>query len=277
MTRTNACSGPLRFTAEIASIFMLLVVAGHETTANLLGNLVLHLLGRPEGWEAVRADPSLVSAAVEEALRIDAPVQVLHRVTTGPLTIDGRALPSGTKIFVPFGAANHDDRIFDNPDCFDLRRSGAKRHLAFSKGVHYCLGAPLARPEGRVALEVLTGRLPGLGLAGDDIRYNPVFPIRSLHNCPSPGDRRILPPRAVPRPVLGFINLRAFQPASRIRAATSPSTTAPARSTLSTTSPASISWSHSAATHRTRETPMSTSSPQGGSSCVVQGVGSSLV
>jgi cytochrome P450 len=166
--------------AEIASIFMLLVVAGHETTSNLLGNLLLHLLSKPERWEAVRTNPSLVPTAVEEALRIDAPVQVLHRVTTGPVTIDGVGLPAGTKIFVPFGATNHDDRIFDNPDSFDLHRSGAKRHLAFSKGVHYCLGAQLARLEGRVALEVLTERLPGLRLAGDDLRYHPVFSIRSL-------------------------------------------------------------------------------------------------
>jgi cytochrome P450 len=171
---------PALSAAEIASIFMLLVVAGHETTANLLGNLLLHLLSQPGRWEAVRTDPSLVPAAVEETLRIDAPVQVLHRVTTRPVTIGAVALPAGTKILVPFGAANHDDLIFEDPDRFDLRRPGAKRHLAFSKGVHYCLGAPLARLEGRVALEVLTERLPRLRLARGDIRYHPVFSIRSL-------------------------------------------------------------------------------------------------
>jgi cytochrome P450 len=166
--------------AEIASIFMLLVVAGHETTANLLVNLLLHLLSEPRRWAAIRSDPSLASAAVEEALRIDAPVQVLHRVTTRPVTIGGASLPAGAKVFVPFGAANHDDRIFDEADRFDLYRSGSRRHLAFSKGVHYCLGAPLARLEGRVALEVLAERLPRLRLAGGDIRYHPVFSIRSL-------------------------------------------------------------------------------------------------
>jgi cytochrome P450 len=166
--------------AEIASIFMLLVVAGHETTSNLLGNLLLHLLSEADRWEAVRTDPSLIPAAIEEALRIDAPVQVLHRVTTEPVTLDGVALPAGSKILVPFGAANHDEGIFDDPDRFDLHRSRATRHLAFSKGVHYCLGAPLARLEGRVALEVLAERLPGLRLASDDIRYHPVFSIRSL-------------------------------------------------------------------------------------------------
>jgi cytochrome P450 len=128
----------------------------------------------------VRADPSLAPAAVEEALRLDAPVQVLHRVTTRPVTVGGVSLPAGAKVFVPFGAANHDDRVFDEPDRFDLYRSGARRHLAFSKGVHYCLGAPLARLEGRVALEVLAERLPGLRLAGGEIRYHPVFSIRSL-------------------------------------------------------------------------------------------------
>ena len=83
-------------------------------------------------------------------------------------------------MLVPFGAANHDDGVFEDPDRFDLHRAKAARHLAFSKGVHYCLGAPLARLEGRVALEVLVERLPGLRLIDDDIRYHPVFSIRSL-------------------------------------------------------------------------------------------------
>ncbi len=165
---------------EIASIFMLLVVAGHETTSNLLGSLLLHLLSEPTRWQELRDNPGLVPAAVEEALRIDAPVQVLHRVTTCPVSLDGVALPSGTKVLVPFGAANHDDGVFEDPDRFDLHRAKAARHLAFSKGVHYCLGAPLARLEGRVALEVLVERLPGLRLIDDDIRYHPVFSIRSL-------------------------------------------------------------------------------------------------
>jgi cytochrome P450 len=166
--------------AEIASIFMLLVVAGHETTSNLLGSLLLHLLSEPARWHEVRRRPDLIPAAVEEALRIDAPVQVLHRVTTCPVSLDGVALPAGTKVLVPFGAANHDEAVFDDPDRFDLHRARAARHLAFSKGVHYCLGAPLARLEGRVAMEVLIERLPGLRLTDDDIRYHPVFSIRSL-------------------------------------------------------------------------------------------------
>jgi cytochrome P450 len=166
--------------AEMASIFMLLVVAGHETTSNLLGSLLLHLLSAPSRWQEVRDQPAVIPAAVEEALRIDAPVQVLHRVTTCPVSLDGVALPSGTKVLVPFGAANHDDQVFDDPDHFDLHRTRDARHLAFSRGVHYCLGAPLARLEGRVALEVLVERLPGLRLIDDDIRYHPVFSIRSL-------------------------------------------------------------------------------------------------
>ena len=143
--------------AEIASICMLLVVAGHETTSNLLGSLLLHLLSEPSRWEEVCSHPGLIPDAVEEALRIDAPVQVLHRVTTCPVSLDGVDLPTGTKVLVPFGAANHDDRVFAEPDRFDMHRTRAARHLAFSKGVHYCLGAPLARLEGRVALEVLIG------------------------------------------------------------------------------------------------------------------------
>jgi cytochrome P450 len=168
--------------AEIASICMLLVVAGHETTTNMLGSLLLHLLSDRRRYEAVRADPSRVPAAVEEALRVDAPVQVLHRVTTVPVTIGGVVLPAGAKVMVPFGAANHDDAVFADPDAFDLTRDRAARHLAFSKGVHYCLGAPLARLEGRVALEVLVERLPDLRLAGDEVRYHPVFSIRSLQS-----------------------------------------------------------------------------------------------
>ncbi len=167
--------------AEIASICMLLVVAGHETTTNLLASLVLHLLSDRRRWEAVGADPGRAPAAVEEALRIDAPVQILHRVTTVPVTVGGVELPAGAKVMVPFGASGHDDAVFADPGDFDLERSRAARHLAFSKGVHHCLGAPLARLEGRVALEVLVERLPGLRLAGDGIpRYHPVFSIRSL-------------------------------------------------------------------------------------------------
>jgi cytochrome P450 len=176
----GAVDPPLN-SAEMASIFMLLVVAGHETTSNLLGSLLLHLLSVPSRWDEVRDNPGLIPDAVEEALRIDAPVQVLHRVTTCPLSLDGVALPSGTKVLVPFGAANHDEAVFDDPDRFDLHRARATRHhLAFSKGVHYCLGAPLARLEGRVALEVLAERLPDLRLVDDDIGYHPVFSIRSL-------------------------------------------------------------------------------------------------
>lgn len=167
---------------EIASIGMLLVVAGHETTANLLGNLLRHLLADPGRWEAVRRDPALLPSATEEALRLDAPVQVLHRVTTCPVTLDGMDLPAGAKVLIPFGAANHDEGVFDDPDTFDLHRRRASRHLAFSKGVHHCLGAPLARLEARVALEVLAERLPGLRLGDREIRYRPIFSIRSLES-----------------------------------------------------------------------------------------------
>jgi cytochrome P450 len=166
--------------AEIASIAMLLVLAGHETTTNMLGSLLLHLLADRRRYEAVVADPGLAPAAVEEALRIDAPVQVLHRVTTAPVTLGGVDLPTGAKVMLPFGASGHDDAVFADPDQFDLTRSRAARHLAFSKGVHYCLGAPLARLEGRVALEVLAERVPDLRLADGLVRHHPVFSIRSL-------------------------------------------------------------------------------------------------
>jgi cytochrome P450 len=183
VTDTGAVAvDPPLSTSEIASICMLLVVAGHETTANLLGNLLLHLLRDRGQWESVRDDPSLIPAAIEEALRMDAPVQVLHRVTTCPVVLDAVALPAGAKVLVPFGAANHDNEVFDDPDRFDLHRVRPARHLAFSKGVHYCLGAPLARLEGRVALEVLTERLPNLRLVDDDVSYHPVFSIRSLRH-----------------------------------------------------------------------------------------------
>jgi len=166
--------------AEIASICMLLVVAGHETTTNMLASLVLHLLSDRRRWDAVRADPTRAAAAVEEALRLDAPVQILHRVTTVPVTIGDVDLPMGAKVMVPFGASGHDETMFADPEAFDLGRDRAARHLAFSKGVHHCLGAPLARLEGRIALEVLVERLPDLRLAGGEVRYHPVFSIRSL-------------------------------------------------------------------------------------------------
>ena len=170
--------------AEIASIAMLLVVAGHETTTNMLASLLLHLLSDRRRYDAVRDDPGRAPIAVEEALRLDAPVQILHRVTTVPVSLGGIDLPAGAKVMVPFGAAGHDEAVFADPAAFDLERSKAARHLAFSKGVHYCLGAPLARLEGRVALEVLVERLPDLRRATGEVEYHPVFSIRSLRALP---------------------------------------------------------------------------------------------
>jgi cytochrome P450 len=148
---------------ELLSTCNTLLTAGHETTTNLIGNLV-HLLVRDPGqWATLRAQPDLVAPAIEEALRFDAPkqrnfrrVKVTHRVYDATLT-------EGEMVFQLIGSANRDPRFFDDPDRFDIR-AGRPNHLALGAGLHFCLGAPLARLEARIVLETLLAATPGLEL-----------------------------------------------------------------------------------------------------------------
>ncbi|MGH8208598.1 MAG: cytochrome P450, partial [Steroidobacteraceae bacterium] len=153
---------PSLTTRELVALIRAFVVAGNETTRMLIGTLILRLLEDPEQMAAVRADPSLVKAAVEEALRHSGPAKGLMRVTTEDVQLSGVNIPKGQVVQTLFASANRDAAEFERPEVFDVRRSDSHKHLAFGKGLHFCVGAFLARVEARVALEQVLKRLPGL-------------------------------------------------------------------------------------------------------------------
>jgi len=164
---------------EITSVIMGLGIAGHETTTNLLSNAVRLLLEHPDQWKELCADPSLIPNAVEEALRFDSSVNAWRRLARTDVDLgDGVVIPEGAKVLVLLGSGNRDAGEFSEPDTFDIHRDGARRHLSFGKGIHYCLGAPLARLEARVVLEELTQRAPDLALVDQRLEYPPIISFR---------------------------------------------------------------------------------------------------
>ena len=152
---------------EIASILFSLSFAGHETTTGLIGNTARRLLEDPSRWTDIARRPDLIPAAVEETLRYDPSVAVWRRVTTRPVTLAGVDLPEGARLFLWLAAAGRDETAFDHPGEFDLHRTDAERHLAFGKGLHYCLGANLGKLEAQIAVAELARRYPRLRLAPD--------------------------------------------------------------------------------------------------------------
>jgi cytochrome P450 len=157
---------------ELFSMVILLIIAGHETTVSLIGNATLALLQHPEPMAQLRHNPDLMPTAVEEFLRYDGPVErAMSRWATEEVEINGRILQPGDPIIVIIGAANRDPAYFDDPDRLDIERNPT-RHLAFGRGSHYCLGAPLARLEGEIALNTLLRRLPNLRLAVEPEELN---------------------------------------------------------------------------------------------------------
>jgi cytochrome P450 len=152
--------------SELAGNCILLMVAGHETTVNLLGNGLLLLLRRPEDLARLRGDPSLWPGAIAEMLRFEAPVQrSTFRLTTSPIELGGEMLPAGAQVTALIGAANRDPAVFADPDRFDITRR-PNQHLSFGAGPHHCLGAALGRLEARIGFTRLLERLPRLRLAG---------------------------------------------------------------------------------------------------------------
>ena len=164
---------------ELQATVVLLFVAGHETTVNLIGNGVLALLRHPDQLRRLRADPGLGRLAVEELLRFDGPVTVTARFATVASEVGGQPIAAGEEVVVSLAAANRDPEVFAEPDRLDLGRAD-NHHLAFSAGMHYCLGASLARLEGEVALRALLGRLPRLRLAGPEPRWRDHLVLRGL-------------------------------------------------------------------------------------------------
>jgi cytochrome P450 len=139
--------------------------AGHKTTTDLIGNAISLLLQHPAALAALVADASLAPAAIEETLRRDSPVPGTARVTNEDVTIGNVTIPKGGRVLLLLGSANQDEAVFKDPSRFDPQRLDVGEHLAFGRGVHFCIGAPLARLQGKVALQVLTQRLRGLRFA----------------------------------------------------------------------------------------------------------------
>jgi cytochrome P450 len=168
---------------ELVSTALLLLVAGFETTVNLIGNGTAALLAAPEQWHRLREEPGLLPGAVEELLRYDSPVQLTMRTATEDTEVDGTLIARGVSVIVAIGGANRDPAVFDQPDRLLLGRPEAARHLSFSLGMHHCLGASLARLEGRLAFEELTRRYPRLEQAGRPAR-RPLLVLRGYESLP---------------------------------------------------------------------------------------------
>ena len=168
---------------ELYANAVLLLNAGHETTTNLIGNGTWALLKFPDQRVRLREDPSLAPTAVEELLRYDSPVQFTSRILKEDMTVGGKTLKAGQPALLLLGAANRDPAQFPDPDQLDVGRQDNK-HVAFGLGPHFCLGAPLARLEGRIVLQTLLRRLPGLRLDGPEPVYRDNFNLRGLKVLP---------------------------------------------------------------------------------------------
>ncbi len=169
--------------AELFAMVVLLLVAGHETTVNLIGNAVLALLQHPRQLARLRSEPELIEAAVEELLRYDGPVATsTSRYAAEDVEVGGQLIPRGSMVLVVLGSANRDETQFSDPDRLDIARQGANTHLAFGHGVHYCLGAPLARLECQIAIATLLRRLPGVRLntAPEALAWRPGILMRGV-------------------------------------------------------------------------------------------------
>jgi cytochrome P450 len=164
---------------ELLSTCTLLLIAGHETTVNLIGNGVLQLLQHPDELAKFRANPDLAPTVVEEVLRYDPPVQFDGRICVETAEVAGVTIQPGEFVMQLIGAANRDPSVFPDPGRFDITR-GATNHIAFGYGIHFCLGAPLARLEGQIALRSLTQRFPKLRLESNELRYKNQITIRGL-------------------------------------------------------------------------------------------------
>jgi cytochrome P450 len=168
---------------DIVSTCVLLLIAGHETTSGLIGNGMLALLRHPDQMRRLREDPSLIRTAVEELLRYDGPVQLTGRIARERLEVGGQEIQAGENVVFLSGSANHDPEVFPGPDRLDIGRE-PNHHLGFGGGIHFCLGAPLARLEAGIAIGALVRRFRDIELAADDVEWRDTITLRALRALP---------------------------------------------------------------------------------------------
>jgi cytochrome P450 len=170
---------------ELVSTIVLLLIAGHETTVNLIGNGMLALLINPDQLQKLKTDPDLIKPAIEELLRYVNPVQLVNRYASEDMEIGGQPIPKGSHLQMLLASANHDPMYAPAPERLDVTRKDAQ-HVAFGQGIHYCLGAPLARLEGEIAFQTVLKRLPNIRLAvpDDRLQWRPAIELRGLVQLP---------------------------------------------------------------------------------------------
>ncbi|MEP7289686.1 MAG: cytochrome P450 [Chloroflexota bacterium] len=170
---------------EIISTLIMMLVAGHETTVNLIGNGMLELLKHRDQLENLKADPTLISSAVEELLRFVNPIQFVNRYAAEDIVVGEVTIPQGSHVLLLVAAANYDTAYLQNPEALNLTQ-GDSHHLAFGQGIHYCLGAPLARLEGEIAFTTILRRLPNirLAIAPDAVQWRSTLTLRGLASLP---------------------------------------------------------------------------------------------
>lgn len=171
---------------EIVAMIFLLLVAGHETTVNLIGNGMLALFAHPGQMDKLKREPALAASAVEEFLRFDGPLEMTtERYSLDRIELSGITIPAGALVYVVIASANRDERQFERPDQMDITRAN-NRHLGFGQGSHYCLGAPLARLETQIATTALLRHMPNLHLAVPyrEIRWKPGLVLRGVRALP---------------------------------------------------------------------------------------------
>ena len=168
---------------ELLAMCNSLLAGGHETTTNLFGNGLLALLQHPDRLQELRQTPALINSAVEELLRYDSPVQRLERFATHEFELGRHCIQAGQRLWPMLGAANRDPTQFANPDRLDIRRQ-PNPHLAFAHGVHFCVGAPLARLEGQIGFATILRRFPKLALADGARQWRATLGHRGLESLP---------------------------------------------------------------------------------------------
>jgi len=169
---------------ELLGFCVLLLVAGNETTTNLIGNAMLSLAEQPESWQSLRARPELLPQAIEEALRYRSPVQSMFRIAIKDVKLYDQTIPANAPVVAWIGSANHDESVFPDAETFDIERT-ANKHIAFGYGIHFCLGAPLARLEARIGLGAMLERFQSFRLDPNAvIERQPSVVVYGLHSLP---------------------------------------------------------------------------------------------